>query len=94
MLDPRDVIEIGPLDKSEALELLRRKIGPQKPASGASDDAQISEPSQVLELVEALDFMPLAITQAAGYIAHYAPRRSVSGRASGGGVGDDEGEAE
>lgn len=74
MLDHRDVIEIGPLDKSEALELLRRKIGVEKSSSGALEDAH----AQTLELVEALDLMPLAIAQAAGYIAHYAPRCSIS----------------
>jgi hypothetical protein len=69
VLDARDVIEIGPLDKSESLKLPRRKIGTQKPASETTVDAQISDVSQALELVEALDFMPLAITQVAGFPA-------------------------
>ncbi|KAJ6103649.1 hypothetical protein N7486_003871 [Penicillium sp. IBT 16267x] len=38
----------------------------------------ITETPEILTLVEELEFMPLAIMQAAGYIVHRAPRCSVS----------------
>ncbi|KAJ5503702.1 hypothetical protein N7463_006576 [Penicillium fimorum] len=66
LVDRRHVIEIEPMHKSEAVELLQRKVG----LPGETPD--------ILNLVEELEFMPLAIMQAASYIAHRVPRCSVS----------------
>ncbi|CAG8930851.1 unnamed protein product [Penicillium salamii] len=66
IVDHRDVIQVEPMEKLEAIELLQRKA--ELPA----------ETPNILELVEELDFMPLAIIQAAGYIVHRKPRCSVS----------------
>ena len=66
IVDRQDVIKVEPMENLEAIELLQRKVG--LPA----------ETPDILKLVEELDFMPLAIIQAAGYIVHRAPRCSVS----------------
>ncbi|OQE34396.1 hypothetical protein PENCOP_c018G04079 [Penicillium coprophilum] len=62
----QDVIKIDPMNRSEALKLFQQKLG------------RLAETPETLTLVEELEFMPLAIVQAAGYIAHRAPRCSVS----------------
>ncbi|TRX93480.1 hypothetical protein FHL15_005755 [Xylaria flabelliformis] len=59
------VIDVGPMDRADALALLKTK-------SGSQFDEAIG-----IELVEALEHMPLAIGQAAAYIQHRAPRASV-----------------
>ncbi|KAJ5272784.1 hypothetical protein N7478_007909 [Penicillium angulare] len=51
-----DIILIEPMVASEALELLHKRLGHQE------------ECPEAHQLVEQLDFMPLAIAQAAGYI--------------------------
>ncbi|KAI9764624.1 MAG: hypothetical protein M1839_005799 [Geoglossum umbratile] len=61
-----DIIGVHPMDQSHALALLRNKLE----GSFEQDDA--------VALVEALDYMPLAITQAAAYISQRAPRATVS----------------
>ena len=61
-----DIIRVHPMDQSHALALLRNKLK----GSFTQDDA--------VALVEALDYMPLAITQAAAYISQRAPRATVS----------------
>ncbi|KAJ5100680.1 hypothetical protein N7456_006732 [Penicillium angulare] len=67
MVDYKGLIEVKPMRRSEALDLFQRKIGqPGDSTQGARN------------LVEALEFMPLAIVQAACYIQHRAPRYSVS----------------
>ncbi|CAG8250571.1 unnamed protein product [Penicillium salamii] len=66
IVDHQDVIKVEPMKRAEAIELLQRKVG--LPA----------ETPDIHKLVEELDFMPLAIIQAAGYIVHRAPRCSVS----------------
>ncbi|CAI7641648.1 unnamed protein product [Penicillium pancosmium] len=66
LVDHRDVIKVEPMKKPEAIELLQRKVGLS------------AETPEILKLVEELDFMPMAIIQAAGYIVHRAPRCSVS----------------
>ncbi|KAJ5557363.1 hypothetical protein N7494_001278 [Penicillium frequentans] len=65
IVDYKNLLEIQPMDKSEGLELLSRKLD--------SDDNEESR-----QLVKELEFMPLAIVQAAGYIRSRAPRYSVS----------------
>lgn len=66
VVDHQDVMRVEPMKKPEAIELLQRKV--RLPA----------KTSDILKLVEELDFMPLAIIQAVGYIVHRAPRCSVS----------------
>ncbi|OQD78899.1 hypothetical protein PENANT_c073G06444 [Penicillium antarcticum] len=66
MVDHRDLIEVQPMESSEALELLQKKLEYQ---------GEIQETQQ---LVNALEFMPLAIVQAASYIRNRTPRYSVS----------------
>lgn len=61
---PRNLIEVRPMEKLEAIDLLQRKLN--IPAERGSME----------QLVEALELMPLAIIQAAGYITHQ-PRCSV-----------------
>jgi tetratricopeptide (TPR) repeat protein len=61
-----DIITVGPMDESHANALFRKKLG-----SGC-DEQQISE------LLQELDYMPLAISQAAAYIRQRAPRTSVT----------------
>lgn len=66
IVDYNSIIKIEPLDPSEALELLQRKLG------------SLAETPDILKLAKELEFMPLAIIQAASYIIHRAPRCSVS----------------
>jgi len=67
MVDYEDLIKVEPMEKSESLELLQRKL---KHPEGESQEC--------LQLVDALEFMPLAIVQAASYIRNREPRYSVS----------------
>jgi hypothetical protein len=64
--DRNDVIAVEPMDKPSALTLLERKLE----APGDS--------SEIAELVTVLEYMPLAIVQAAAYISNYLPRYSVA----------------
>ncbi|KAI2716294.1 hypothetical protein DTO013E5_9922 [Penicillium roqueforti] len=66
MVDHKDLIEVQPMERSQALDLLQRKL------------AQPEESQESRQLVEELEFMPLAIVQAASYIRNRAPRCSVS----------------
>ncbi|KAJ5808841.1 hypothetical protein N7474_010110 [Penicillium riverlandense] len=66
MVDHKDLLEVKPMERSEALELLQRKL------------EQVGESQESRQLVEELEFMPLAIVQAASYIRNRAPRYSVS----------------
>lgn len=61
---PRNLIEVQPMRNLEAVDLLQKKLN-----IGA-------EREHLEQLVEALELMPLAIIQAAGYITHQ-PRCSV-----------------
>jgi hypothetical protein len=65
LVEQRNIIEVEPMSKADALELFASKLG----GDDSSDDAT--------ELVAALEFMPLAIVQAAAYISQRAPRYSV-----------------
>lgn len=60
------LVEVKPMDKGEALALLQKKL-----SFNASEH-------NAIELLEALDHMPLAITQAAAYIEQRAPRMTIS----------------
>ncbi|KGO43730.1 hypothetical protein PEX1_088330 [Penicillium expansum] len=61
----RNILSVEPMDTSHAVTLPRKKL--------------TSTPNEqdIKKLTEALDFMPLAIVQAAAYIACRAPRCSV-----------------
>jgi hypothetical protein len=67
LVEERDIIAIKPMSKVDALVLFKRKLGGHD-GVGGGDDA---------ELAAALEFMPLAIVQAAAYISQRAPRYSV-----------------
>jgi tetratricopeptide (TPR) repeat protein len=61
-----NIIEVKPMDEDDALSLLDKKLCSTTARKGA------------VKLVHALDFMPLAITQAAAFIQQRGPRMSVS----------------
>lgn len=60
------IIEVEPMYKDQALELLRKKAGNQPDMEHGA------------LLVKALEYMPLAISQAGAYIQQRAPRSSIS----------------
>ncbi|KAH7140533.1 hypothetical protein B0J13DRAFT_527257 [Dactylonectria estremocensis] len=64
--DFRTIIEVGPMADIEALQLLENRLGP------------LSDGSMAADLARALDFIPLAISQAAAYIQARMPRTSVA----------------
>ncbi|KAH7389980.1 P-loop containing nucleoside triphosphate hydrolase protein [Pyrenochaeta sp. MPI-SDFR-AT-0127] len=70
LVETRDVIHVEPMDKMQALTLLEKKLGVQEDTDDTGDDAA--------ELTAALEYMPLAIVQAASYILQRAPRCSVA----------------
>ena len=61
----QDIIQVSAMNDSEAVELLRNKLGDK-----LSDSAT--------QLVNALDCIPLAVVQAAAYINRLRPRMSIS----------------
>ena len=61
----QNVIEVGPMAQTDALTLLEKKLGSPPDTDVAAD------------LVDALDFVPLAISQAAAYIQARAPRSTL-----------------
>lgn len=63
--DP-DIIEVKPMNQEHALALLHKKL------------PESLDPSDSAELVHILDYMPLAITQAAPYIRQRVPRITLS----------------
>ena len=64
--DTNDIITVNPMDEGLAIDLLQKKLQD----NFAEDDAK--------KLVEALDYMPLAVSQAAAYIVQRAPHTSMS----------------
>ncbi|WPJ61335.1 hypothetical protein SMAC4_13446 [Sordaria macrospora] len=60
----QNMIEIGPMAQTDALALLEKKLG------------SVLDNNVAVNLVQALDFVPLAISQAAAYIQARAPRSS------------------
>ncbi|KAJ5416976.1 uncharacterized protein N7487_000526 [Penicillium crustosum] len=62
----KHLIDVQPMAIDEALVLIQKKLG-----SGI-------QRADLVQLVEELEFMPLAIIQAASYITHRSPRCSVS----------------
>ena len=65
LVEERDIIAVGPMDEQHALALFNAKLGTQ------------SEGQDVSELMAALEYMPLAIVQAATYVNQRSPRSSV-----------------
>ncbi|OCK93230.1 uncharacterized protein K441DRAFT_662010 [Cenococcum geophilum 1.58] len=60
------LVEVKPMDKCDALALLQKKL-----SFNANEH-------NAIELLQALDYMPLAITQAAACIEQGAPRMTIS----------------
>jgi hypothetical protein len=69
LVEQRDLIKIEPMSSADALELFQTKLGG---VDDGSDNADVAA-----ELLAALEFMPLAIVQAAAYILRRKPRYSV-----------------
>jgi tetratricopeptide (TPR) repeat protein len=65
LVDDVDIVTVQPMDEDLALSLLVRKLGPQ------------TDGTIVKQLVAALEYMPLAVSQAAAYIKQRGPRSSV-----------------
>ncbi|KAF2822311.1 hypothetical protein CC86DRAFT_301169, partial [Ophiobolus disseminans] len=65
LVEQRDVVRVEPMDKTEGLALFEKKLGPQE------------NNSNVAKLAAALEYMPLAIVQAAAYILERGPQFSV-----------------
>ncbi|KAH8661603.1 hypothetical protein BGZ60DRAFT_491677 [Tricladium varicosporioides] len=65
LLEERDIIIVDSMDTIDAVSLFQNKLG----VLGDSED--------ISNIVAVLEFMPLAIVQAAAYIAQKAPRCSV-----------------
>ncbi|KAH7096020.1 hypothetical protein FB567DRAFT_430684 [Paraphoma chrysanthemicola] len=66
LVERRDIIAVEPMDKEQALALLQKKLEEQQSCSDLAG------------LAAALEYMPLAIVQAAAYIKQRAPRCSVA----------------
>ncbi|KAJ5472357.1 hypothetical protein N7530_006358 [Penicillium desertorum] len=66
LVEPENIIEIGQMGLAESVELLTNKLR-------SADNNEIL----ITELASALDFIPLAMVQAATYIYERAPRYSV-----------------
>ena len=62
-----ETISVEPMSETHATELCKKKLGPEV--------LQIDE--DIAKLVAVLEFMPLAVAQAAAYISQRAPRYSV-----------------
>ncbi|KAI8938666.1 hypothetical protein NX059_004535 [Plenodomus lindquistii] len=63
------VIPVEPMDDMTACALLRRKLGPAAVSPRDDDD--------IAELAKSLDYIPLALVQAAIYIRRMSPRFSI-----------------
>lgn len=64
----KHLIDVQPMNMTEALDLMQHKL------DSHTEDLR----ADLVQLVEELEFMPLAIIQAASYITHRSPRCSVS----------------
>jgi hypothetical protein len=65
LVEESDIVAVPPMDEPQALALLEKKLKTHLTSN------------RVRELAIALEYMPLAIVQAAAYIAQRAPRCSV-----------------
>ena len=66
LVDQRNIISVEPMNEADALVLFQKKLG-----------AQEDSDNDIAELAAELEFMPLAIVQAAAYISQRAPLYSV-----------------
>jgi len=57
LVKERDIIAVGPVDEAHAVALFERKLSTE------------SDREDTVKLVAALEFMPLAVVQAAAYIS-------------------------
>jgi len=62
------LIQIDPMTQSDAVSLLKIKLG---------DQGQEPDKGDVLKLAETLEYVPLAIVQAAAYIRRQFPLHSI-----------------
>lgn len=69
--DYEDIIRVSPMDQKEAVTLLQNRLK-------ISLDEGSADHADAVSLVEALDHMPLAISQAASYIRQRSPRATVA----------------
>ena len=69
--DYADIVQVHPMDQTDALIMLRNQL------KGIFKEDNVDQ-KDAMELAEALDYMPLAISQAAAYISQRAPRTTVS----------------
>jgi tetratricopeptide (TPR) repeat protein len=65
VVEQRNIITVEPMDKADGLALFERKLGWHE------------DGKDVVELAALLEFMPLAIVQAAAYVSQRVPRYSV-----------------
>jgi hypothetical protein len=65
LVDDVDIVTVQPMAEELALSLLERKLGPQADGTTAK------------QLVAALEYMPLAVSQATAYIKQRGPRSSI-----------------
>ncbi|KAL9082768.1 MAG: hypothetical protein Q9165_008790, partial [Trypethelium subeluteriae] len=65
LVEQRNLIIIEPMDEAQALALFKTKLGVQENSGN------------IAKLAAALEYMPLAITQAAAYISRRSPRCTV-----------------
>jgi hypothetical protein len=72
LVEEADIIAVGPMDRKDATRLFEKKLAPEKLRQHAAGDAD-----KTAELVAALEYMPLAIVQAAAYISKRWPESSI-----------------
>lgn len=65
LVEETEIIPVDPMSEADTITLLEKKLGPQ------------ANREDLAALAQELEFMPLAIVQAAGYIAARAPRCSI-----------------
>jgi tetratricopeptide (TPR) repeat protein len=65
MVEQNCIVGVGPMEKEHALTLVKKKLG------------GLHNQEEVIGLVDELEFMPLAIVQAAAYIRQREPRCTV-----------------
>ncbi|OQE13759.1 hypothetical protein PENSTE_c046G05998 [Penicillium steckii] len=65
MVENSDIITVKPMDEAHTIVLFEKKLEANTPRK------------EIVQLIAALEFMPLAIVQAAAYIKKRAPRLSV-----------------
>jgi hypothetical protein len=70
LVNEHAIVAVEPMGKPDALALFKKKLGSHSDGNSDSDD-------DIADLIEALEYMPLAIVQAAAYISRRAPRSSI-----------------